>query len=181
MRFGASTRFFPGPMAPEEMIEAVARHRITSLYTAPTAYRTMADIAGRHDLSSLAKCVSAGETLPRATWEAFHDATGIPIVDGLGSTEMLHIFVAERREAMRAGFTGRAIPGYRARIVDEAGRHPAARRARAARGAGAHGLPLSRRRPTASRSMSGTAGTTRATSTRPARTAISAMSRGPTT
>ncbi|MCY4549671.1 MAG: AMP-binding protein [Defluviicoccus sp.] len=121
MRFGASTRFFPGPMAPEEMIEAVARHRITSLYTAPTAYRTMADIAGRHDLSSLAKCVSAGETLPRATWEAFHDATGIPIVDGLGSTEMLHIFVAERREAMRAGFTGRAIPGYRARIVDEAG------------------------------------------------------------
>ena len=121
MRFGASTRFFPGPMAPEEMIEAVARYRITSLYTAPTAYRAMADIAGGHDLSSLAKCVSAGETLPRATWEAFHDATGIPIVDGLGSTEMLHIFVSAPREEMRAGLTGRAIPGYRSRVVDGAG------------------------------------------------------------
>ena len=121
MRFGASTRFFSGPVAPEEMIEAVERYRITSLYTAPTAYRVMADIAGRHDLSSLVKCVSAEETLPKATWEAFHAATGIPIVDGLGSTEMLHIFVAAAREEMRAGYTGRAIPGYRARIVDEAG------------------------------------------------------------
>ena len=108
-------------MAPEEMIEAVARYRITSLYTAPTAYRAMADIAGGHDLSSLVKCVSAGETLPRATWEAFHAATGIPIVDGLGSTEMLHIFVSAPREAMRAGLTGRAIPGYEARVVDEGG------------------------------------------------------------
>ena len=121
MRFGASTRFFPGPVAPEEMMAAVERYRITGLYTAPTAYRIMADIAGRHDHSSLAKCVSAGETLPRATWEAFHDATGVPIVDGLGSTEMLHIFVSARREEMRAGYTGRAIPGYRARVVDEDG------------------------------------------------------------
>ena len=121
MRFGASTRYFPGPMSPEEMIEAVGRYRITGLYTAPTAYRIMADIAHRHDLSSLVKCVSAGETLPKATWEAFHAATGIPIVDGLGSTEMLHIFVAAAREEMRAGYTGRAIPGYRARVVDEAG------------------------------------------------------------
>ncbi len=121
MRFGASTRFFPGPMAPEEMVEAIERYRISSLYTAPTAYRVMSDIAGKHDLSSLVKCVSAGETLPSATWEAFHAATGIPIVDGLGSTEMLHIFVSAPREEMRAGFTGRAIPGYRARVVDEAG------------------------------------------------------------
>ena len=121
MRFGASTRFFPGPMSPEEMIEAVERYRITGLYTAPTAYRIMADIAHGHDLSSLVKCVSAGETLPKATWAAFHAATGIPIVDGLGSTEMLHIFVAAAREEMRAGYTGRAIPGYRARVVDEAG------------------------------------------------------------
>ena len=122
MRFGASTRFFRGPLAPEETIAAIERHRITSLYTAPTAYRVMADIAGGYDLSSLVKCVSAGETLPKATWEAFHAATGIPIVDGLGSTEMLHIFVAAAREEMRAGYTGRAIPGYRARVVDEAGR-----------------------------------------------------------
>lgn len=121
MRFGASTRFFGGPMAPEELLEAAARHRVTGLYTAPTAWRAMADAAGRFDLSCLQKCVSAGETLPKATWEAFHDATGIRIVDGLGSTEMLHIFVAASREEMRAGFTGKAIPGYRARVVDESG------------------------------------------------------------
>jgi len=65
--------------------------------------------------------VSAGETLPKATWEAFHNATGIRIVDGLGSTEMIHIFVAASREDMRPGFTGKAIPGYRAKIVDEDG------------------------------------------------------------
>ena len=121
MRFGASTRFFPGPMAPEEMLAAIERYRITGLYTAPTAYRVMAGLAGKFDLSSLEKCVSAGETLPRATWEEFHAATGIPIVDGLGSTEMLHIFVAASREEMRAGFTGKAIPGYQARVVDERG------------------------------------------------------------
>ncbi len=121
MRFGASTRFFPGPLAPEEMLEAIQRHRITNLYTAPTAYRAMAAAAGKFDLSSLVKCVSAGETLPKATWEAFFDATGIPIVDGLGSTEMLHIFVSASREEMRAGYTGRAIPGYQARVVDDHG------------------------------------------------------------
>ena len=121
MRFGASTRYFRGPMAPEEMLEAIERYRITSLYTAPTAYRMMAGLADRFDLSSLAKCVSAGETLPKATWEAFHRATGLRIVDGLGSTEMLHIFVSASRPEMRAGFTGKAIPGYQARVVDERG------------------------------------------------------------
>ena len=121
MRFGASTRFFRNAMAPEEMLAAVERYRITGLYTAPTAYRVMAGLAEKFDLSSLVKCVSAGETLPKATWEAFHAQTGIPIVDGLGSTEMLHMFVAAAREDMRAGFTGKAIPGYRARVVDENG------------------------------------------------------------
>ncbi len=121
MRFGASTRYFRKPMAPEEMLEAIERYRITSLYTAPTAYRVMAGLADKFDLSSLTKCVSAGETLPKATWEAFHQATGLPIVDGLGSTEMLHIFVAASRPEMRAGFTGKAIPGYQARVVDDQG------------------------------------------------------------
>ena len=121
MRFGASTRYFRKPMAPEEMLEAIERYRITSLYTAPTAYRVMAGLADKFDLSSLTKCVSAGETLPKATWEAFHQATGLPIVDGLGSTEMLHIFVAASRPGMRAGFTGKAIPGYQARVVDDQG------------------------------------------------------------
>ena len=121
MRFGASTRFFPGPLGPEEILQAVERHRVTGIYTAPTMYRQLAALAGKHDVSSLEKCVSAGETLPRATWEAFHEATGLRIVDGLGSTEMIHIFVSASREDMRPGFTGKAIPGYRAKIVDEDG------------------------------------------------------------
>ena len=118
MRFGASTRFFPGPLGPEDMMAAIEKYKITSLYTAPTMYRQLAELADKYDISSLQKCVSAGETLPKATWEAFHAATGIPIVDGLGSTEMIHIFVAASRDDMRAGFTGKAIPGYRAKIVD---------------------------------------------------------------
>ena len=121
MRFGASTRFFPGPLGPEDMMAAIEKYKITSLYTAPTMYRQLAELANKYDISSLQKCVSAGETLPKATWEAFHAATGIPIVDGLGSTEMIHIFVAASRDDMRAGFTGKAIPGYRAKIVDEDG------------------------------------------------------------
>ena len=121
MRFGASTRFFPGPLGPEDMMAAIEKHRITGLYTAPTMYRQLAELADKYDISSLEKCVSAGETLPKATWEAFHKATGIRIVDGLGSTEMIHIFVSASREDMRAGFTGKAIPGYRAKIVDEDG------------------------------------------------------------
>ena len=121
MRFGASTRFFPGPLGPEDMMAAIEKYKITSLYTAPTMYRQLAELADKYDISSLQKCVSAGETLPKATWEAFHAATGIPIVDGLGSTEMIHIFVAASPGDMRAGFTGKAIPGYRAKIVDEDG------------------------------------------------------------
>ena len=98
MRFGASTRFFPAPLGPEDMMAAIEKYKITSLYTAPTLYRLLADLVDKYDISSLEKCVSAGETLPKATWEAFHNATGIRIVDGLGSTEMIHIFVAASRE-----------------------------------------------------------------------------------
>ena len=121
MRYGAATRFFPSPMAPEEMMQAIGRYRITGLYTAPTAYRAMAMAAGDYDLSGLGKCVSAGETLPKATWEAFHEATGIRIVDGLGATEMLHMFVSAAPAEMRAGYTGKAVPGYQVRVVDESG------------------------------------------------------------
>ena len=101
---------------------AIERYKITGLYTAPTKYRQLAELANDYDISSLKKCVSAGETLPKATWEAFFNATGIPIVDGLGSTEMIHIFVSASPSEMRAGFTGRAIPGYRAKVVDEEGK-----------------------------------------------------------
>ena len=121
MRFGASTRFFPSPLSAEKIMSAIEKYRITGIYTAPTMYRQLAELAGKYDISSLKTCVSAGETLPKATWNAFHNATGLRIVDGLGSTEMIHIFVASCPKDMRAGYTGKAIPGYRAKIVDENG------------------------------------------------------------
>jgi 2-aminobenzoate-CoA ligase len=91
------------------------------LVTAPTAFRAAAQKIAGYDLSSLRKCVSAGEALPAATWEAFHAATGVGIIDGIGSTEMLHIFIASAGDDIRPGSTGREVPGYRARVVDGQG------------------------------------------------------------
>ncbi|MDQ6773554.1 MAG: AMP-binding protein [Candidatus Dormibacteraeota bacterium] len=108
--------------SPDRLLEAVGRHGITTLYTAPTAYRAMLAALGAADVSRLRTCVSAGETLPAATWEEFHRLTGVRIIDGLGSTEMLHIFIAETPEATRPGATGRAVPGYVAEVQDPGGR-----------------------------------------------------------
>jgi 2-aminobenzoate-CoA ligase len=120
MRFGASTRFFPAS-GPEALFETISNYCVTQVYTAPTAFRAMAGLMDKYDLSSLRQGISAGETLPKATWEAFLEATGIRLIDGLGSTELLHIFVSAAPEDMRAGYTGKAIPGYRARVVDDNG------------------------------------------------------------
>ncbi len=106
---------------PEELPAAIARHRATVCFTAPTAYRIMAAKAGEHDLSSLRKCVSAGETLPVPIFEAWQKATGLKLMDGIGATEMLHIFIAAREDQIRPGATGLPVPGYRAKVVDEAG------------------------------------------------------------
>jgi 2-aminobenzoate-CoA ligase len=106
---------------PDALAQAVAAHGVTVLFTAPTAYRAML-AAGKADrLTSLRRCVSAGEALPRATWHAFHDATGVRIIDGIGATEMLHIFVAAADDDIRPGSTGRPVPGYVAQVVDDAG------------------------------------------------------------
>jgi len=118
MRFGASTRFFPAS-GPEALFETIDKYHVTQTYTAPTAFRAMANLMDKYDLSSLRQGISAGETLPKATWEAFHEATGIKLIDGLGSTEMLHIFVSATPEEMRPGFTGKAIPGYQAKVTDD--------------------------------------------------------------
>jgi 2-aminobenzoate-CoA ligase len=75
-----------------------------------------------HDISTLRKCVSAGEALPKGTFEAWFEATGLKLMDGIGATEMLHIFIAAREDEIRPGSTGKPVPGYEARIVDEAGR-----------------------------------------------------------
>jgi 2-aminobenzoate-CoA ligase len=107
---------------PEEFLPAIATYRATICFTAPTAYRAMLPHLAAHDISSLRKCVSAGEALPKATFEAWHKATGLKILDGIGATEMMHIFIGSPESDLRAGSTGRAVPGYEAKVVDEDGR-----------------------------------------------------------
>jgi 2-aminobenzoate-CoA ligase len=106
---------------PEDLPAAIARHRATVCFTAPTAYRVMAGLAAQHDLSSLRKCVSAGETLPRPVYDTWLAATGLKLMDGIGATEMLHIFIAAREDEIRPGATGLPVPGYVAKVVDEHG------------------------------------------------------------
>jgi 2-aminobenzoate-CoA ligase len=116
LRFGACA-FLLDRASPSELAAAVARHRLTAIFTAPVAYRAMTEMG--QDLSSLKECVSAGEHLPAAIFEAWRKRTGLRIIDGLGSTEMLHIFISSSGDQTRAGATGKTIPGYRAQIVDD--------------------------------------------------------------
>ncbi|TDU79891.1 2-aminobenzoate-CoA ligase [Streptomyces sp. KS 21] len=106
---------------PEQLADLVAEHGVTVLFTAPTAYRAImaAGAAGR--LAGLRRCVSAGESLPAAVWEEFHAATGLRIIDGIGATEMLHVFISAADADIRPGATGRPVPGYRAAVVDRYG------------------------------------------------------------
>jgi 2-aminobenzoate-CoA ligase len=120
LRAGASTVLLE-KSAPEALLEAIQRHRATACFTAPTAYRAMTPLAGEFDISSLRKCVSAGEALPLATREAWEKATGIRIIDGIGSTEMLHIFIAAAGDEIRPGATGLPVAGYEACVLDELG------------------------------------------------------------
>jgi 2-aminobenzoate-CoA ligase len=125
MRVGASTVLLE-KAAPDDLLAAIAQYKATVCFTAPTAYRAMLGKLEGRDISSLRKCVSAGEALPKATWEAWHAATGIKILDGIGSTEMLHIFIGSPEESLRPGATGKPVPGYRAKIVDDGGNEVAA-------------------------------------------------------
>ena len=107
--------------APDDLMPAAARHGATVIFTAPTAYRAMLGKLAEHDISSLRICVSAGEALPKATFEAWREATGITILDGIGATEMLHIFIGAPLEHVRPGATGKPVPGYEAKVIDEDG------------------------------------------------------------
>ncbi|MGQ0559702.1 MAG: AMP-binding protein [Sphingosinicella sp.] len=153
-RFGgcAVTIETPGP---KPLLEAIERHQVTVLATAPTAYKAMlgllcplpreqhrptpppnlptgyamggwvgeragtANTNAEHDISSLRTCVSAGEHLPAATWAAWHEATGIRLIDGIGATELMHIFISAAGDDIRPGATGKAVPGYEATVLDE--------------------------------------------------------------
>jgi 2-aminobenzoate-CoA ligase len=120
-RYGAST-VLSERLTPESLLQTIQDFRATVCFSAPTFFRQMAPLASRYDLASLKKCVSAGEALPDATRQLFKQATGIELIDGIGSTELIHIFVAHTPERVRRGATGYAIPGYRATVLDDAGR-----------------------------------------------------------
>jgi 2-aminobenzoate-CoA ligase len=120
LRIGAATLLLEGA-SPDALLAAIAHYRVGVLFTAPTSYRTMAAQAGQFDLSSLHKCVAAGEALPAATRKLWKDATGIDIIDGIGTTEMLHIFISHDEAHAKPGATGKPVPGYHACVMGEAG------------------------------------------------------------
>ena len=120
MRFGASTVFIEKPSA-QGLMRLIQDYGVTICFTSPTAYRAMLDHVGAYDIGSLRKCVSAGEPLPAPTFHAWREATGIRLIDGIGATEMLHIFISATEEDMRPGATGKPIPGYEAMVVDQQG------------------------------------------------------------
>ncbi len=120
LRVGASAVLLESA-SPDKLMPAIARFGATVCFTAPTAYRAMLAKLSEHDLSSLRKCVSAGEALPVSTFEAWKAATGLPLMDGIGATEMLHIFIAAPEDKIRPGSTGLPVPGYEAAVLDETG------------------------------------------------------------
>ncbi|EKF19090.1 AMP-binding protein [Nitratireductor pacificus] len=119
LRFGAAATLLESA-TPPNMIEIIEKYRATVSFTAPTAYRAMmAAMDEGADLSSLRVAVSAGETLPGPVFEEWTKKTGKPILDGIGATEMLHIFISNRFDDMHPATTGRPVTGYEARIVDQ--------------------------------------------------------------
>lgn len=121
LRVGASTLLIE-KATPDRLADLIAQYDVTVCFTAPTAYRAMLASGKADRLSTLRRAVSAGEHLPASTWQAVFDATGIKLINGLGATEMLHIFVASADDDIRPGATGRAVPGYVAAVLDERGR-----------------------------------------------------------
>jgi len=121
-RIGASTVYKPERATPELVYQLVTDERPTVLYTAPTFYAALLAYPEgdfKYDLSSLRFCVSAGEALPKALFDQWKRRFGLEILDGIGSTEMLHIFISNFPGKARGGTSGTVVPGYRARIVDD--------------------------------------------------------------
>ena len=116
-RIGASTLLLEAA-TPPVLLEKIAEYKVSVLFTAPTAYRAMLKVGKPELAQSLRRCVSAGEHLPEATWHAWYESTGIKLIDGIGSTEMLHIFISASDDDIVPGMTGRAVPGFEAMVVD---------------------------------------------------------------
>jgi 2-aminobenzoate-CoA ligase len=117
MRVGAATLLVERA-TPDQLAALIEEHGVTVCFTAPTAYKAMIASGQASRLATLRRAVSAGEHLPRATWDAFREATGIRLIDGIGSTEMLHIFISAADDDIRPGATGKPVPGYVAKVVD---------------------------------------------------------------
>ncbi|HEX9625155.1 MAG TPA: AMP-binding protein [Streptosporangiaceae bacterium] len=120
IRAGAATLLIERA-TPAELADHIAARGVTICSTAPTAYRAMLAAGKANELRGLRRPVSAGETLPGSVWQAFYDATGVKIIDGIGSTELLHIFIAAADDDIKPGSTGLPVPGYRAAILDAKG------------------------------------------------------------
>jgi len=121
----ASTVLYPGRPEPTRVFEIIARERPTLFFAVPTAFAALLQVAGAeraYDLSSVRLCLSAGEPLPKTLYERWRAKFGLEILDGIGSTEMCHTFIANRRGEVRPGSSGRLVPGYEAKIVDDQGR-----------------------------------------------------------
>ena len=119
---GASVYFPDIPYTPEAMVRLIREVGATIVYTAPTFYRQMAPFAKALGLPSLHTTVSAGEALPDATRQLWKEASGIEMLDGIGGTEVFHIYISSPPSSVRRGAIGQVVPGFRARIVDDAGR-----------------------------------------------------------
>jgi 2-aminobenzoate-CoA ligase len=118
---GASVYYPDAPYTPEVMVKLINEVGATTCYTAPTFYRQMAPLAKQYGMPTLRTCVSAGEGLPDATRQLWKEATGIEMLDGIGATEMFHIFISSAGGDVRRGAIGKAVPGYTAKVVDDAG------------------------------------------------------------
>jgi 2-aminobenzoate-CoA ligase len=118
---GASVYFPDAPYTPETMVRTIRETGATICYTAPTFYRQMAPFAREHGIGKLRICVSAGEGLPDATRQLWKQATGIEMLDGIGATEMFHIFISAAGADVRPGAIGKVVPGYVAKVVDDDG------------------------------------------------------------
>lgn len=121
LRVGATAVLLEKP-TPDILLKGIEQHRATICFTAPTFYRQMVPLTQGYDLRSLKKTVSAGEALPTATRESWQRATDINMIDGIGATEMLHIFISASGNDIRAGATGKPVPGYQASILDDNGK-----------------------------------------------------------
>lgn len=124
LRTGGTTVLLPDRPVPETVFTTIDRYQPTVFYGVPTSYAALlhtAEKAGRTDLGRVRMCVSAGETLPRYLFERWRDRFGVEILDGIGSTEILHIFISNRPGQAKAGSTGQVVSGFEAKIVDDAG------------------------------------------------------------